>query len=372
MALFNYQYYRSRIPELDYLRGVAILMVLLSHYPVIEVLTHLWIGVDLFFVLSGYLVARILLKDIEQNGRLRFGRFFIRRGLKIYPSFYVFIFFTVILTALIRQTGIPAFSIELSWQRILAEIFYVQHLTDSVWLHTWTLGVEEQFYILLPLLMFMVMRTGHLARNLLRLMIGFIIVITVFRFLECHTGQIVYDQTHLIDFHFRIDALFLGVAAACIEKLYIQKLLRIPSWIWVALTLLGIAIIMAFAFLSPVLSCQMARTGYTFVNLSFAIWILSVVVLRKKEYSGLSFLKPYILFKPIASIGLYSYNIYLWHAFSIDVLFAIVYVTTKANIFFPYAWRYLAPYLVLSVLMGYIMTQFLEIPILKWRDRKFQ
>jgi peptidoglycan/LPS O-acetylase OafA/YrhL len=62
----------------------------------------------------------------------------------------------------------------------------------------------------------------------------------------------------------------------------------------------------------------------------------------------------------------------LWHAFVIDVLFAAIYATTKANILFPYAWRYLALYLVVSVLVGYLMTKFFEVPILRWRDKKYQ
>src|SRR5262245_19628234 len=94
-----------RLRELDILRGVAILLVLGRHVidipdtvpPLVRRLFFVWrqigwIGVDLFFVLSGFLVSGLLFGEYRLTGRIRLGRFLIRRGLKIYPSFYFFLF----------------------------------------------------------------------------------------------------------------------------------------------------------------------------------------------------------------------------------------------------------------------------------------
>src|SRR5687768_5463790 len=92
----------SRIAQLDVLRGVAVMLVLFRHNPVPSVVhawdwlpqivsASGWIGVDLFFVLGGYLVGGLLLRELRSNGRIRAGRFIARRFLKVWPSYYAFL-----------------------------------------------------------------------------------------------------------------------------------------------------------------------------------------------------------------------------------------------------------------------------------------
>jgi peptidoglycan/LPS O-acetylase OafA/YrhL len=81
---------RVRLRQLDALRGVAILLALGEHRYVSDVWTRVgWTGVDLFFVLSGFLISGLLFNEHTRFGAIRFGRFFMRRGLKIYPGYYV-------------------------------------------------------------------------------------------------------------------------------------------------------------------------------------------------------------------------------------------------------------------------------------------
>src|SRR5690349_9930667 len=100
----------QRNVALDVLRAVAVMMVILSHAPQAPAGTPLAIaailrffqqfgslGVDLFFVLSGFLVSGLLFREVQANGHARVGRFLIRRGFKIYPAFYVFLIITVVL-----------------------------------------------------------------------------------------------------------------------------------------------------------------------------------------------------------------------------------------------------------------------------------
>src|SRR5580700_3805244 len=99
----------KRLASLDSLRAVAILLVVGGHMPHIDLpngdvllglITHYWqeggwIGVDLFFVLSGFLIGGLLFREYRQYGAISFGRFFIRRGLKIYPPFFAMIAVTI-------------------------------------------------------------------------------------------------------------------------------------------------------------------------------------------------------------------------------------------------------------------------------------
>lgn len=155
-----------RIAHLDVLRGVAILLVLGRHidscpieqpYP-LYVAMRLWqrcgwIGVDLFFVLSGFLVSGLLFREYKQHGNIRLSRFFVRRGLKIYPAFYLFLAVIVGL-GLYRGEGVPLSS-------ILAAAFFVQNYAPNLfgtWSHTWSLAVEEHFYLLVGILLAVLLR----------------------------------------------------------------------------------------------------------------------------------------------------------------------------------------------------------------------
>ena len=99
-----------------------------------------WIGVDLFFVLSGFLVSGLLFREYARVGDVHAGRFLARRGLRIYPAFYVFLLSTSIATG------------TLGTRQFAAEATFVQNYFPPLWDHTWSLAVEEHFYFLLALI----------------------------------------------------------------------------------------------------------------------------------------------------------------------------------------------------------------------------
>ena len=149
--------FRSRrLPFLDILRALAILLVLGRHIPWswtegTDLLSASlviwqrggWIGVDLFFVLSGFLVSGLLFREYEAFGSVQAGRFLVRRGLKLYPAFWAFLATSLIVLSWQGST--------LRWGSIVAELLFVQNYFEGVWIHTWTLAVEEHFYLLLTL-----------------------------------------------------------------------------------------------------------------------------------------------------------------------------------------------------------------------------
>jgi len=149
----------ARIPCLDGLRAVAILLVLFSHVRQTNQFPEVgWLlapqmriigtaGVCLFFIISGYLITTLLLQEKERYGACSLPKFYMRRMLRIFPAFYLFICVIVIL----RHIGFVNFTNGgLIFSAAYLRNFYV-NTTDFILRHTWTLAVEEQFYLLWPL-----------------------------------------------------------------------------------------------------------------------------------------------------------------------------------------------------------------------------
>src|SRR5258708_39463837 len=138
--------------SLAVLRAVAVLLVIGHHVqfgsdaPAVLRAWHLggWIGVDLFFVLSGFLVSGLLFREQMRYGTVRVGRFLVRRGLKIYPAFYCFLLATLVVITVSKKCP-PA-------DQITGEVLFLQNYLGGVWNHTWSLAVEEHFYIGIALL----------------------------------------------------------------------------------------------------------------------------------------------------------------------------------------------------------------------------
>src|SRR5688572_30062087 len=116
-----------RLLSIDILRGLAIILVLFRHFGIVEVLGKIgWSGVDLFFVISGFLVSGLLFREFQSTGEIKPMRFLIRRGFKIYPPFYFFLAFTVAKAFLVFLSGIEG-NKGFNLKALLAEIFFVQN-----------------------------------------------------------------------------------------------------------------------------------------------------------------------------------------------------------------------------------------------------
>ncbi len=148
------------IPSLDGLRAISIAMVLALHTLQRASLTHpvpffgyvLFngaLGVRIFFVISGYLITRLLLREFEQKGTISLGRFYIRRAFRILPPLYTYIAFLGVLAAFGK--------IVFSKQEMFSALFFYRNYNPhaALWAleHTWSLCIEEQFYLLWPALL---------------------------------------------------------------------------------------------------------------------------------------------------------------------------------------------------------------------------
>jgi peptidoglycan/LPS O-acetylase OafA/YrhL len=159
-----------------------------------------WSGVDLLFVLSGYLISGLLFSEYQHTGRIDVVRFWIRRGFKIYPGFYALVF--AAFGALLLASGLHRFP----WRAVLAEVFFVRdYFNNEIIEYGWSLGVEEHFYIFLPILLVGLLRLGKRSWRILPL-ISIVVAVTCLVW-RVRTAGGDWPQTHL-----RIDGLFCGVA----------------------------------------------------------------------------------------------------------------------------------------------------------------
>jgi len=201
-----------RIKRLDILRCAAVLLVVTGHSGIFFLTSKVgWVGVDLFFVLSGFLISGLLYSEYKKRGAISFRRFFIRRGMKIYPAFYVMLLATYVGQLLFWHAPPQPLS------SYLREILFVQNYRYAIWGHTWSLAVEEHFYIALALLLL------ALARYSLDRTDPFRKVPQIFLFVAvtCLTLRILTialtPSSKFITWqvmnltHTRIDALFFGV-----------------------------------------------------------------------------------------------------------------------------------------------------------------
>ena len=366
-----YKYYRKRHVELDFLRGLGTIMVLSSHFPAVTWFKYLWTGLDMFFVLSGYLISDILLKELDKRKSISFKRFFIRRGLKIYPSYYVFIFLGVGITWLFSKNGYIINYIPLDFKQLLIESIYIQNFTYGLWRHTWSLAVEEQFYIFLPILIIFLIRFKHITHKLLWIFIGLWAIAVATRFLNLAYGNPNVLDNKVFEFYSKLDPLLLGVIITCIKRIYLDKLKSIGNnvWIWILIGCVAFNVYWVVA-LHTAQDLQV-RILYTFLSLSYFLVILSLVILRSKKANLIDLMERNWIVRMLGSIGLYSYNIYLWHIMIFEGLFAFAHYRYGLNIAMPERVDYYLIYMVASISFGYILSKLFEIPILKWRDRKF-
>src|ERR1035437_5789157 len=197
-----------RNTNLDALRAVAIVMVLgrHSHYSTFWAKVG-WAGVDLFFVLSGFLVAGLLFTGYQQRSRIEFSRFYIRRGLKIWPAFYV-----LIGTGVLIDLVLPGHSV--SAKRLVSELVFMQSYFQGIWGSTWSLAVEEHFYLSLPLfLLFIIGRDSERPFAAMPYVFGAIAILALMcRFAVGWKENGTYNYlTYLYPTHLRIDGLMFGV-----------------------------------------------------------------------------------------------------------------------------------------------------------------
>lgn len=307
---------------LDALRGIAILLVLGNHIAP-DTIQHLpalqgfagavywqmrcigWTGVDLFFVLSGYLISGLLFQEIESSGTVRCGRFWVRRAFKILPSYY---FLLLMLAVTGATTWLDVSSASTVLTSVAQHCLFLQnYLAHSLNGPTWSLAVEEHFYLVLPVLLLLLARGVTRERFLGRVLVAGVLVLVgalalrTFHAFAHGNGLDDYRRTH-----FRIDSLFIGV----LTQLLARRGHFIARWV---VRRPGLSLGLAAALVSPAMVLGtmhplMFSVGYTALAIGFALVVLVFA-------QGLNFAQPLPPMRALAAIGTWSYNIFLWNFF---------------------------------------------------------
>jgi len=292
----------GRIPSLDGLRAASILFVVLGHvaytagFPLPRI-AHAsgdlaMIGVRVFFVISGFLITSLLLREEAKTGRISLGHFYLRRTLRIFPPFYVY----VAAVAVAASVGL----IELHRHDLLAAFTYTTNYHhDRAWYlgHAWSLAVEEQFYLLWPFL-FAFLGSARAARVALAAVILCPIVRLVlligFPALRPGIGE---------TFPTVADAIAVGCLLACYRSRIDSspRLLALISarWFWI------VPLIALGAQFNPSAKLQ-CLVGETVTNVGVALLIERVV--RFPTAAVGRFLNA----GPVVFVGVLSYSLYLW------------------------------------------------------------
>jgi peptidoglycan/LPS O-acetylase OafA/YrhL len=344
---------KQRNSELDFVRGIAILMVMAHHFwlepaghPIFRALQlpgHLLgqTGVDVFFVLSGFLVGGLLLKEYKRTGAIQAKRFLLRRGLKIWPAYYFYILIQVI----VRKHPLNSF--------LVPNLLHLQNYMGSSLLHTWTLSIEEHFYLLLALAVAFMASRHWSADRMLKVflyVIGGVIVLRCVTVYGGWPGAFTYT-------HDRLDSLLFGVVLATLFHFFPERFDRIASRKWVLACVTALAVILYAAFDDTNLRYSI---GLTVLYVGYGAFLMLVY-----RHSGR--FKQWRAYKWIAAIGLYSYGIYLWHNSVRDPL---IHVSRHLPDVIRWPSVMVSEYAA-AIVLGVVSTLLIEWPFLRIRDRMF-
>ncbi|MCU0864462.1 MAG: acyltransferase [Planctomycetes bacterium] len=303
---------------LDGLRAIAVLLVLYGHAPLLlgrqngndggiwHASRGAWIGVDLFFVLSGFLITSILLRARGTDGALR--RFWIRRALRIFPLAWLYLLTLVLVAWLVPEFGHLAAPAPLVWAATWLINFHIaaQGWTTAALALLWSLAVEEQFYLGWPLLILRASRTAIAI-----VVVAMIVLTPVLRMLA--RPQLGPDAIYVLTFC-RWDTLAFGALLALVhDSPWRGHLARLVHWgLLPATATIAWVLAMPVQAVDPDTSAWFQAVGYSAVAAAFAIWCAAALVPGRLAR---------LLANPwLGRIGSISYGLYVWHVLVAELL----------------------------------------------------
>lgn len=353
------RYSRKYVPSIDGLRALAVIAVIAYH------LNFSWakggfIGVDIFFVLSGYLITNILLTQWEKNQTLQLKQFWLRRFRRLIPAAYVMIVVVVIFSVLfhseilknLRGDAIASFFYVSNWWFIFHNVSYFDSFgMPSPLKNLWSLAIEEQFYLIWPVFLLVFLRWVKNPKLLLKIVIGLgllsAIWMTILYVPGTDPSRVYYGtDTRLFD-------LLSGCALAFVWP-FNRLSPNIPKRSKAALNIAGTISILFFFLITALVSEYqpfLYRGGLLFVA------IMGVVMIATIAHPA-SYLSKIFSFKPLRWIGTRSYGIYLWH-------YPIITLTTPVlEIGQPSIWRSILQ-VAATFIIAELSFRYIETPIRK-------
>ena len=310
----NYREFKH-FPALDGLRGIAVLIVMFYHVGLLLPEMHHYVkggflGVDVFFVLSGFLITSILLKEYERSGSINLKNFYYRRFLRLIPAFWVFLLVLYLVGYLLLPGGrhdviyenynfFFAFTYLINWH-VAANEGLQGNLT-----HIWSLAIEEQFYVIWSLVLYKAFGEGKTRKQIFYFTAGAVGLLIVTKAIRAFSGtptNILYNSTDT-----RIDAILIGCLAAMLYswKMLPDSFYKHRGFRYSVFTafVLALAIIINFA---------SSDASLYYGTLSVFALCIAMIVLRLITGEQ-SIAKTFLEWRPLRWIGQISYGLYLWH-----------------------------------------------------------
>ncbi|HEX2935293.1 MAG TPA: acyltransferase [Bacteroidales bacterium] len=353
---------RIYFPELDGLRFLAFFMVFIVHHSLFSSIPFLsflsangWIGVDLFFVLSAFLFTKLLIAEHEKTGTISFMKFYIRRIFRIWPIYFIMIGFSVAVFALAKHEPLDA----IAKTRIIGLLTFSDNIMAAIYsgfnhlpfsFHLWTIGYEEQFYVIIPVIILLLVRSSPKVKVIT--FISTIVVLNAIRiwFLE---DKVPYPAIYVLPItHF--EAIIFGIAIGFGGFSFLKKFSPI---------LIGATGIIFFALLCILPNVEFIISywqvvSYFCVGMSTALILYAVLSSDK--------LKSFFSHKILVFLGKRSYGLYVYHLFGIKMVDALA---PRISAFATNAYLTFICSMLLTILLSVASYHFIEKPFLVLKKR---
>ena len=326
-----------------------------------------WAGVDLFFVLSGYLVTGLLFAEYRAHGRVDLKRFLVRRGFKIWPAYFAYVGFVGLWLVAKQWQGDDAGVGEL-WPNLL----HVQNYFGTPRVHTWSLAVEEHFYLVGALLAALWLTPGRDAasvRGFPLLGAAALATLALVRFGEWTLRG--PDAVNIFATHLRFDGLLCGSLLAYFAQFERARLAPLEARPALCLGL-GVALAAPTLLLTPDHSAWIAGPGLTVMYVGFGLVVIAARGWEARRAPAPGRVRRALL-GAMQRIGIASYGIYLWHVDLAQTPLVKV-GAAAANWGVPAEAGWLlvtGAYVFIAFVTGTVLTRLIELPMLGVRDRLF-
>lgn len=299
----------GRRPGLDGLRGVAVLTVLGGH-AANRYFPGAAVGVDVFFVLSGFLISRLLIEERATTGRVSLRSFYARRGLRLLPALLLVLAFVAVAPRLLANVGNVRQLV--NWWDIIGPLLYIHNWvrmayfdTPTLMAHAWSLSVEEQFYLVWPLVLIVVLRRTGAPTLVARWLCATVVVAAIVMAIRSVLGASVVVLYHGPESLGAVMLLTGAAVAFWFEQPDVgsSRLQRTARWAWVP----AAALICALCLTVPLEKARFFDLGGLLI-VAVAVAMVLIAALDDSSWLG-----KLLSVRPLRWFGTISYGLYLWH-----------------------------------------------------------
>lgn len=343
-------------PALDGLRGLAVLMVMLDHAG-----SYLWqtdklsgggFGVDIFFVLSGFLITVLLLEEWQKTGGISLKNFYARRALRLLPALFGVLLVCVAYAAYISLHSGNKTAATSIIKSALFTLFYIPNLAlafgwtgFNLLAHTWSLGIEEQFYLIWPLSLLLLLKLSPKLKTIAVVIGVGIILAIIYRATLLQLGtpaDVLYLRPDT-----RADSLLLGCFTAVLWHRGVISSIPWSRYFWPA-----IAIVFGLAAFRPALLQALPMGLYSVLAAAAAVMILGLL--------QDSVPRQIFEFRPLVYTGRISYGMYLWH-FPVNSILVPLLMRARVPTFISLLVLFVSTFVVATISFRLIEQPFLKL-----------